>query len=119
MLINVIDLFYLFNLIEFFLLGWVYIVLYCMNAFVNCISRKKVWLSFLFTVFCLIYFDTIAIYLGYNILNIDIIVMIITEVLFHFVNTVIELAYIDLSILYYPDVDNDINYFEVCKFYYD
>jgi hypothetical protein len=45
-------------------------------------------------------------------------VIIAAEVLFYSVGTVIELADMDLSVLYYPGVDNSVGYLRVSKFHY-
>jgi hypothetical protein len=70
-------------------------------------------------VLSLVLLSTIAVYLGYVILSANVAIIVVAKVLLHPIGTVIELVDVDLSVLYYPSIDNSVSYFGVYEFYYN
>jgi cytochrome c biogenesis factor len=109
----------LFNLIYFFYFifsCWAGIALYNMNIFIYCVSRGEPFYFFLFIIFYLVLLYIIAVNLGCVILNTDIIVIVITEILFYFAGAIIKLVLIYIAISYHSNINNSIGHFRICEF---
>jgi hypothetical protein len=88
------------------------------DTFIYCIPWREALHSLLVIVFRLVLLRAIVIDLGYVILGADITVVIIAEVLFDSIGAVVKLILVDLTVLYYPGVDNDVSHLRVRKFNY-
>ena len=104
------DLFYLF------LSRWGGITLYNISILVYSILRHKSFYTLLSIVLGFILYSTIAVNLGYIILNTDITIIIAVEALLDSIGAIIELVLIDITILRYSCIDNSISYFWVYEF---
>jgi hypothetical protein len=81
------------------------------DTFAHYTFGSKPFYSFLFIVFSLVLLGIIAACLGCVALSADVAIIVTAEALLYSIGSVIELADVDVSVLYHPSVNDSVSHF--------